>query len=163
LGAYPKYHFIDAGIAVSLSVPADQAVEPALQYSFITGDTSQLMAPSQVEWRVGNGVNTGRNVLAGADYLYDSAAGRVGFRVPPSWSRPTGAALRLGWCLVRRSNVNVTEFFASEIVGARAVSKQQVHVTIHNDRVHVTKMTAETFCAHCLALLPEILRSSRRS
>lgn len=34
-----------------------------------------------VEWRVGHGINTGRNVLAGADYLYDAEAGRVGFRV----------------------------------------------------------------------------------
>jgi hypothetical protein len=55
--------------------------EPALQYSFITGDTSQPMA-SQVAWRIANGINTGRNVLAGADYLYDATAGRIGFRVP---------------------------------------------------------------------------------
>jgi len=40
------------------------------------------MAPVQVEWRDGNGINTGRNVLAGADYLYDAAGGRIGFRVP---------------------------------------------------------------------------------
>jgi hypothetical protein len=40
------------------------------------------MAPSHVEWRVGNGINTGRNVLAGADYLYDATLGRIGFRVP---------------------------------------------------------------------------------
>jgi hypothetical protein len=73
-----------AGISVSVSAPpADQAPEPALQYSFITGDTSQPMAPSQVEWRDGNSINTGKNVLAGADYLYDSAGGRIGFRVPP--------------------------------------------------------------------------------
>jgi len=53
-----------------------------LQYSFVTGDTSQAMAPSQVEWRVGNGINTGRDVLASADYLYDVAGGLIGFRVP---------------------------------------------------------------------------------
>jgi hypothetical protein len=39
------------------------------------------MAPSWVEWRnVENGINTGINVLAGADYLYDAAGGRIGFR-----------------------------------------------------------------------------------
>jgi hypothetical protein len=68
------------GIAVSVSAPpADSGVEPALQYSFITGPT----APSEVEWRDGNGINTGRSVLAGADYLYDAAKGRIGFRTPP--------------------------------------------------------------------------------
>lgn len=73
-----------AGISVKISAPpADLADQPALQYSFVTGDPSQTMAPSQVEWRLGNGINTGRNVLAGADYLYDVAAGRIGFRVPP--------------------------------------------------------------------------------
>jgi hypothetical protein len=54
--------------------------EPALRYSFVTGDTSQPMAPSCVEWRLGKGINTGRNVLAGADYLYDAAGGHIGFR-----------------------------------------------------------------------------------
>jgi hypothetical protein len=74
-----------AGIAVNISAPpADLGIEPALQYAFVTGDASQPMAPSQVEWRVGNGINTGRNVLAGADYLYDAAGGRIGFRIPPA-------------------------------------------------------------------------------
>jgi len=73
-----------AGISVNLSAPpADSGSEPVLQYSFMTGDISQPMAPTQVEWRIGNGINTGRNVLAGADYLFDAAAGKVGFRVPP--------------------------------------------------------------------------------
>jgi hypothetical protein len=73
------------GIAVNVSVPpADQVVDPALQYAFVTGDASQAMEPSQVEWRDGTGINTGRNVLAGADYLYDEAQGRIGFRVPPA-------------------------------------------------------------------------------
>ena len=72
------------GVKVSLSAPpADPGLEPALQYGFVTGDASQPMAPSQVEWRMGHGINTGRNVLAGADYLYDATAGRIGFRVPP--------------------------------------------------------------------------------
>jgi hypothetical protein len=54
---------------------------PVLQYSFVAGDASQPMAPSWVEWRnVENGINTGINVLAGADYLYDAAGGRIGFR-----------------------------------------------------------------------------------
>ena len=72
------------GVSVSVSVPAqDPGTEPALQYAFVTGGARQPMAPSEVEWRVGHGINTGRNVLAGADYLYDAMAGRVGFRVPP--------------------------------------------------------------------------------
>ena len=72
------------GVKVSLlAPPADPGLEPALQYGFVTGDASQPMAPSQVEWRMGHGINTGRNVQAGADYLYDATAGRIGFRVPP--------------------------------------------------------------------------------
>jgi hypothetical protein len=72
------------GVSVSVSVPRQElGTEPALKYGFVTGDASQPMAPSEVEWRVGHGINTGRNVLAGADYLYDAMAGRVGFRVPP--------------------------------------------------------------------------------
>lgn len=78
----PKSRAFPAGITASISMsPADGVVEPALQYSFVTGVTGQSMAPSHLEWRVGNGINTGRNVLAGADYLYDSEAGRIGFRV----------------------------------------------------------------------------------
>lgn len=74
-----------AGISVNVSAPpAGLEDEPALQYSFVTGYSSQAMAPSQVEWRVGNGINTRRNVLAGADYLYDAAAGRIGFRFSPA-------------------------------------------------------------------------------
>ena len=74
-----------AGISVNISAPpADLQDESALQYSFVTGGASQPMAPSQVEWRVGNGINTGRNVLASADYLYDAAGGRIGFRVAPA-------------------------------------------------------------------------------
>jgi hypothetical protein len=72
------------GVSVSVSVPPqDLGIEPALQYAFVTGDGGQPMAPSEVELRVGHGINTGRNVLAGASYLYDAMAGRVGFRVPP--------------------------------------------------------------------------------
>ncbi len=73
------------GISVTISAPpADMANEPSLQYSFVTGDNNEVSAPSQVEWRVGSGINTGRNVLAGADYLYDATAGRIGFRIPPA-------------------------------------------------------------------------------
>jgi hypothetical protein len=74
-----------AGVSVGISAPpADFGDEPALQYAFVTGDVSQPMAPSQVEWRIGNGINTGRNVFAGADYLYDAAGGRIGFRARPA-------------------------------------------------------------------------------
>jgi hypothetical protein len=73
-----------AGITVSISAPpADQTSDPVLQYAFVTGDPSQSMAPSQVTWVAGTGINTGINVLAGADYLYDAAGGRIGFRVAP--------------------------------------------------------------------------------
>jgi hypothetical protein len=74
-----------AGVSVSLSAPpADSGEAPALRYAFVTGDASQSMAPTQLTWRAGKGINTGRNVLAGADYLYDATAGRVGFRVLPA-------------------------------------------------------------------------------
>ena len=70
-----------AGITVTVSLPAaDREAEPALDYTFLTGDKPQSMAPSHVEWRSGSGLNTGRNVLAGYDYLYDALAGRIGFR-----------------------------------------------------------------------------------
>jgi hypothetical protein len=77
----PSHYAFRDGITASISAPpADRTVEPALQYSFVTGDTSQSMAPSRLEWRLGSGINTGRRVLAGADYLYDAIAGRIGFR-----------------------------------------------------------------------------------
>lgn len=66
------------GVAVAVAIP------PALQYSFVTGDASNPMAPSFVEWRNGRGINTGRNVLAGADYLFDADAGLIGIRMPPA-------------------------------------------------------------------------------
>jgi hypothetical protein len=77
---------LPADVSVTISAPpADLGDAPVLQYSFVTGDASQTMAPAYVEWRaVGNGINTGIHVLAGADYLYDAAAGRIGFRVPPA-------------------------------------------------------------------------------
>jgi hypothetical protein len=75
-----------AGISVTISAPpADLGDAPVLQYSFVTGDASQPMAPAYVEWRVVlNGVNTGINVLAGTEYLYDATEGRIGFRVSPA-------------------------------------------------------------------------------
>ncbi|MBD5633044.1 MAG: hypothetical protein IAI49_01085 [Candidatus Eremiobacteraeota bacterium] len=80
----PRDTAFPAGISVSVAAPpADRSSVSALQYSFVTGDSSQPMAPSQVLWRVGTGINTGRNVLAGTDYLYDAAQGRIGFRDPP--------------------------------------------------------------------------------
>lgn len=54
----------------------------------------------------------------------------------------------VGWCLVRRSNAKVAEYFVSEIVEREGIEPGQV--TIHNDRG--TEMTAETFCAHLDAL-----------
>lgn len=74
-----------AEVSVTISAPsADQSADPVLQYAFVTGDASQPMAPSWVEWRIGNGINTGINVLAGADYLYDAAGGRIGFLALPA-------------------------------------------------------------------------------
>ena len=70
------------GVPVAIAAPPSPS-EPVLQYSFVTGDASNPMAPSAVEWRDREGINTGRKVLAGADYLYNAAAGLVGFRIPP--------------------------------------------------------------------------------
>jgi hypothetical protein len=82
--ALAHYSQLPNNIEVSIAVPPAGGVnEPALQYAFITGDPRQPMAPIRVEWRDGHGINTGRNVLAGADYVYDAAGGRIGFRVPP--------------------------------------------------------------------------------
>ena len=52
-----------------------------MQYTFITGEPNQPMAPASVEWKIGNGINTGMNVLAGYDYLYDLGSGEN--RIPP--------------------------------------------------------------------------------
>ena len=81
--ALANYTQFPPGIAVTIAAPPPPST-PVLQYSFTTGDARDPMAPSVVEWRDGHGVNTGRNVLAGADYLYDAAAGSIGFRIPPS-------------------------------------------------------------------------------
>jgi hypothetical protein len=68
-----------AGVAVTITAPASSNA-PALQYSFVTGDATDPAAPSAVEWRDGKGINTGRHILAAADYLYDAARGMIGFR-----------------------------------------------------------------------------------
>jgi hypothetical protein len=64
-------------IEITVAVP-DGA--PVFSYSFNTGD-AQPMTPSEVVWKSGNAVNTGANVLAGADYLYDYDLGKIGFRL----------------------------------------------------------------------------------
>ena len=52
----PSHSAFPTGITASISAPpADLVTEPVLQYSFITGDTSQPMAPSKIEWRIGKG------------------------------------------------------------------------------------------------------------
>jgi hypothetical protein len=82
--ALANYSQFPSGIEVTITVPSlPDGSAPALQYSFVTGDTGDPMAPSVVVWRDGRGINTGRNVLAGADYLYDAVSGQIGFRVPP--------------------------------------------------------------------------------
>src|ERR1700683_1071416 len=68
-----------AGVAVTITAPASSNA-PALRYSFVTGDATDPAAPSAVEWRDGKGINTGRHLLAAADYLYDAARGMIGFR-----------------------------------------------------------------------------------
>jgi hypothetical protein len=70
---------LPAGVAVAITAPPSSDA-PALQYSFVTGDASDPAAPSAVEWRDGNGINTGRHILAVADYLYDAARGLIGFK-----------------------------------------------------------------------------------
>jgi hypothetical protein len=72
---------LSAGVAVTITAPPAPKA-PALHYSFVIGDASDPAAPSAVEWRNGTGINTGRHILATADYLYDAVRGRVGFRSP---------------------------------------------------------------------------------
>ena len=72
---------VPAGDAVTITAPAAPNA-PALQYSFVTGDATDPAAPSAVEWRDGKGINTGRGILASADYLYDATRGMIGFRSP---------------------------------------------------------------------------------
>jgi hypothetical protein len=72
---------VPAGVAVTITAPAAPN-PPALRYSFVTGDATDPAAPSAVEWRNGTGINTGRHILASADYLYDAARGMIGFRSP---------------------------------------------------------------------------------
>jgi hypothetical protein len=75
------YSVFPTGVQVAIAVPPSSPT-PALRYSFVTGDPSEPMAPSAVEWREGRGINTGRDLLVGIDYLYDAASGNVGFRMP---------------------------------------------------------------------------------
>jgi hypothetical protein len=77
--ALANYSDFPAGVAVTIAAPPSSDA-PALQYSFVTGDANDPAAPSAVEWRDGKGINTGRHVLAAADYLYDAARGMIGFR-----------------------------------------------------------------------------------
>ena len=72
---------VPAGVVVTITAPP-LSDAPALLYSFVTGDATDPAAPSAVEWRNGTGINTGRHVLASADYLYDAARGMIGFRSP---------------------------------------------------------------------------------
>ena len=67
------------GVALSISVQVPGGGH-ALAYQFVTGDISEAMAPTTVEWRDGHGINTGRNVLSGKDYLFDATIGQIGFR-----------------------------------------------------------------------------------
>ena len=80
--ALANYSEFPAGVAVTVALPPSPNA-PILRYSFVTGYASDPMAPPAVEWRDGNSINTGRGVLAGADYVYD-AARLIGFRIPPN-------------------------------------------------------------------------------
>jgi hypothetical protein len=77
--ALASYSDFPAGVAVTITAPSSSDA-PVLQYSFVTGDANDPAAPSAVEWRDGKGINTGRHILASADYLYDAARGMIGFR-----------------------------------------------------------------------------------
>ena len=75
---------LPAGVSINVSAPAaDSGDAPALQYSFVTGEPGPPIAPTHVEWRIGNGLNTGVHALANDDYLYDATVGRIGFRTRP--------------------------------------------------------------------------------
>jgi hypothetical protein len=70
---------LPAGVSVTITAPPAPA-PPVLQYAFVTGDARHPTAPPTGQWRDGVGINTGRNILAGWDYLYDAASGLIGFR-----------------------------------------------------------------------------------
>jgi hypothetical protein len=88
--ALANYSQLPAGVAVTIAAPPSPNA-PILQYSFVTGEAGQAMAPSAVEWRDGNGINTGRHILVGVDYLYDAAHGLIGFRSPQMIDRRNGS------------------------------------------------------------------------
>lgn len=73
-----------------MTVTVGPSTAPALQYTYKTGEGPP--APVHVQWRgpipSQAHINTGRFILAAADYVYDAACGRVGFRaVTPSTSQ----------------------------------------------------------------------------
>ncbi len=77
----PSHTAFPAGILIAVKAPpASDGIQPVLEYSFVTGDTGQSAIPTNVEWRTGNGINTGRTVLGRISYVYDADLGRMGFR-----------------------------------------------------------------------------------
>ncbi len=80
--SWPTATQLPNGATVSIALPAG-AAQPALQYSFIIGAADQPpTAPASVNWDADtfDGINTGIHVMAGFDYLFDAAGGRIGFR-----------------------------------------------------------------------------------
>ncbi len=79
---------VPAKTEMTITVGPSEA--PVLQYTYSVGDGPP--APKVVEWRGPVSppahINTGRYVLAKADYLYDAACGHAGFKVvPPATSK----------------------------------------------------------------------------
>jgi hypothetical protein len=70
---------IPNGVSVQFAAPTMPS--PSMSYTFTTG-SGALPAPTSIRWAAGSQpfVNTGRNLIASYDYLYDGGGGRVGFR-----------------------------------------------------------------------------------
>ncbi|WPB78331.1 hypothetical protein KYC5002_04065 [Archangium violaceum] len=74
---------VPEGTAMTLTFPATG--KPLLTYAFTLGKNAQ--APQSVSWRGAQGtahhINTGRNLMAVADYAYDARCGQLGFYTRP--------------------------------------------------------------------------------
>ncbi|MBA3716881.1 MAG: hypothetical protein H0W87_01465 [Actinobacteria bacterium] len=66
---------------VSINFAAPSTVNPVASYTFTTG-SGEPPAPTSVRWAAGSApfVNTGRNLIARFNYLFDDGSGRVGFK-----------------------------------------------------------------------------------
>jgi hypothetical protein len=83
--AIPAGNPFPAGVSVTVSAPRPGGSDLAIFLCY--RQCEPAMAPSHVEWRDGSGSNTGRNVVAGAAYLYDPPGGASGSGFRPRLNR----------------------------------------------------------------------------